>query len=88
MTSLNFLPCILISHVRLHARIGSADKPLENLMVEETEVDCTSSSNSSEQQNLLIHLRAKSKCWQFLSFHTDDNGKKLRRNKYFANCVE
>ena len=48
MTSLNIVPCILISHVRLHARISYEDKPLENLMVEETELDCTSSSNSSE----------------------------------------
>ena len=38
-------------------------------------VDWTSGSNSSAQQHLLTHPRAKSKCWRFFGFHTDDNGK-------------
>ena len=38
----------LTSRMRLRAGLSSEDEPLENLLVEETEVDCTSGSNSSE----------------------------------------
>ena len=70
-----FYPMFLIPRVRLHPRISSEDKPLENFIVETTKVDCTSGSNSSEQQNLLTHPRAKGKCWWFFGFHNDDNEK-------------
>ena len=55
--------------------MSSEDEPLEKLLSEEVEVDCTSGSDSSEQQQLLTHPRAKSKCWRFFGFRTDDNGK-------------
>ena len=50
----------LTSRVRLRARMSSEDEPLEKLLSEEVEVDCTSGSDSSEQQQLLTHPRAKS----------------------------
>ena len=38
----------LTSHVGLCARMSSEDKPLENLLVEVTKVDCTSGRDSNE----------------------------------------
>ena len=64
--------------------MSSEDKPLENLIVEETKVDCTLGSDPSEQQNLLTHPRAKSKCWRFFSFRTDDNGKIAEKKQVFC----
>ena len=63
MTSLNFAPHVSYFTCELCTRMSSEDEPLENLLSEETEVDCTSGSDSSEQQHLLTHPRAKSKCW-------------------------
>ena len=40
----------LTSHVRLPARMSSEDEPFENLLAEETEVDCTSGSNSNDRR--------------------------------------
>ena len=65
----------LTSRARLCVRMSSKDDPLENLLAEETEVDCTPGSDSSEQQHLLTHPRAKSNCWGFFGFCIDENGK-------------
>ena len=50
----------LVLRVRLCTRRISEDEPLGNLKAEETEVDRTSSNDTSEQQDLLTHPRVKS----------------------------